>query len=301
MQAAEQPADANRPGLSVSGRRQAMDWSLVLLSQGIESTPLQDPVTGQWLLGVAEERMSAARDTIRLYERENRAWPLRQALPWAGGAFDWAAVAWVFLIAVFFMLQTQPGSMLNDAGVSRTGLVRAGEWWRPLTATCLHADLGHLALNSVFGLLLLGLAMGRFGSGLALLVTLLAGALANVMPLMWREDWAGSLGASGVVMAALGLLAAGAVMHQVKRRQLYRLLAQGLGGGVMLFVLLGTSASSDIPAHAAGFLFGVLLGLPLALLPLTTAHRARWNLVAGGAYCVLLCGAWILALTRGMP
>jgi hypothetical protein len=88
-------------------------------------------------------------------------------------------------------------------------------------------------------------------------------------------------------------------VHQLKRRQLRRLIAEGLGGGLMLFVLVGTSPSSDIPAHAAGFVFGGLLGLPLALLPLTTTHRGRWNLVAGGAYCLLLCATWILAMTRG--
>jgi len=276
-----------------------MDWSLVLLSQGIESTVQHDPLTGEWVLRVEEDQVPAALHSIRLYERENRAWPFRQTLPWVGAAFDWAAVAWVGLIAVFFLLQTQPASTLYDVGVSRAGLVRAGDWWRPVTATCLHADLGHLALNAVFGLLLLGMAMGRFGSGPALLATLISGALANVIPLAWREDWAGSLGASGVVMAALGLLAADAVVQQLQRRQRGRLVAQALGGGVMLFVLMGTSPSSDIPAHTAGFVLGILLGLPLAWLPMTAIHRTRCNLVTGGVYCVLLCGAWIVAMTRG--
>jgi membrane associated rhomboid family serine protease len=160
----------------------------------------------------------------------------------------------------------------------------------------LHADLGHLALNAVFGLMLLGMAMGRFGSGWALLTTLISGASANVLPLLWREDWEGSLGASGVVMAALGMLAADAVVQQIQRRQSLRLVIQALAGGVLLFVLMGTSPSSDIPAHVSGFVAGFALGLPLAWLPLTRLRQGRGNLLAGFSYCAAMSGAWIAGL-----
>jgi membrane associated rhomboid family serine protease len=293
------PPKADTPNtIPASSEREAMDWSLVVLSQGIESTVLHDAAEGRWQLLVGAQDMAAAQDSIRLYEQENRAWPLRQPLPWVGASFDWTAVGWVGLIAVFFALQTQPGSSLEAVGVSRAGLVRAGEWWRPITATLLHADLGHLALNAVFGLMLLGMAMGRFGSGISLAVTLVGGALANATPLLWREDWAGSLGASAVVMAALGLLAGDAIMQQIQRRQPRRLVIQALAGGVMLFVLMGTSPSSDIPAHASGFVAGVMFGIPLAGLPLTTLRCARGNLVAGFLYCALVSGAWIWGLSR---
>ncbi len=293
------PTRADASGtLFASGEREAMDWSLVLLSQGIEATVLHDPEAGCWLVVPPPDQLAAAQESIRLYQQENRAWPFRQPLPWAGAAFDWTAVAWVGLIAVFFALQTQPGSTLGEIGISRAGLVRAGEWWRPVTATLLHADLGHLALNAVFGLMLLGMAMGRFGSGLALLVTLLSGAFANVVPLLWREDWAGSLGASGAVMAALGMLAADSAVQQMQRRQSQRLVIQALAGGVMLFMLVGLSPSSDVPAHVCGFIAGMILGLPLAWLPVTTLHRARWNILAGFGYCALLTCGWMWALVR---
>jgi rhomboid protease GluP len=284
-------------GLMAASEREAMDWSLVLLSQGIESTVLPDALSSRWHVVVAAEELSAARLTLELYERENRAWPLRQPLPWVGLSFDWTAMAWVGLVAVLFSLQTQAGSMLEPAGVSRVGLVRTGEWWRPVTATFLHADIAHLTSNAVFGFVLLGLVMGRFGSGLALLTTLISGTLANVFTALWRPDVAGSLGASGVVMAALGLLAADAVMHRAQRGQPRRLLLGALGGGVMLFVFMGTSPASDVAAHAGGFVVGLMCGLPLACLPVTTLHRARWNLVAGFVYCALASGAWIWALT----
>src|ERR1035437_10950698 len=81
-----------------------------------------------------------------------------------------------------------------------------GEWWRLFTATWLHADLAHLAMNMVFGFLFLGLVMGRYGPGVGLLAAYLAGVGGNLAAwLVYGENHRG-LGASGVVMGALGLL-----------------------------------------------------------------------------------------------
>src|SRR6185295_492432 len=85
------------------------------------------------------------------------------------------------------------------------------DWWRLFTAQLLHADLLHFATNAVFGFLLLGLAMGRYGNGVALLATFLAGAGGNIVSwLVYGASFRG-LGASGMVMGALGLLAAQSV------------------------------------------------------------------------------------------
>lgn len=278
------------------GRRQGMDWSLMLLSQGIESTVLRDPESGQWFLQVQPSHAAEAEASIQCYEQENRAWPFRHSLPWPGFSFDWTVLAWVVLISSLFALQEWTGSDIEAAGICSAGLVRSGEWWRLLTATTLHADLGHLAMNGAFGILLLGIAMGRFGSGLTLLTTTLCGALANMFTLLWREDQASGLGASGVVMAALGLLTADAAIQYWRRKQPPRLIMEGLVGGLMLFVLVGVSPTSDVAAHAAGFVGGLLLGIPLASLPLTTIHRARWNLLAGFAFGAMLTLTWLWAL-----
>jgi len=152
-------------------------------------------------------------------------------------------------------------------------------------------------MNATFGILLLGVAMGRFGSGLTLLTTTVCGLSANLLTLLWRDDRVSGLGASGVVMAALGLLAADATMQYWRRKQPPRLIAEGIVGGLMLFVLVGVSPTSDVAAHAAGFFSGLLLGLPLARLPLTIIHRPKWNLLAGFAYGLLLTLAWAWALT----
>ncbi|MCU0788145.1 MAG: rhomboid family intramembrane serine protease [Verrucomicrobia bacterium] len=282
--------------IPTASRSQAMDWSLVLLSQGIESTLMHDPESRRWQILVAADKMKTVLETLRLYEKENRAWPFRQQLPWPGLAFDWTVLAWVAIIATTYWLQSRPDSPLTAAGMCTAGLARSGEWWRPLTATMLHADPGHLAMNVVFGVLLMGTAMGRFGSGLTLLVATLAGIGANLVPLLWREDKSGALGASGVVMAALGLIAAAAAVHYWQRKHPPRLVLEAIVGGMLLFVLVGVSPTSDVAAHAGGFLFGLLLGLPLAALPLTRIRQARLNLVAGLIYCLLVIVAWGCAL-----
>src|SRR3954447_7936262 len=163
--------------LSARSQRQAMDWSLVLVSQGIETVIDQhDPVNG-WGLLVAPNDEAAALAIIRQYRLENRHWPWRPQKLHKGLLFDWTSLAWVVLVAFFFWLDSR-------IDLQRTGLMEApalshGQWWRPFTAVWLHADLAHLAANATVGLVLLGLTMGCYGTGVGLLAAYLAGAGGN--------------------------------------------------------------------------------------------------------------------------
>jgi len=69
----ELPSD---PTIRIAARsqRQAMDWSLVLASQGIEHVLNHTAETG-WSLVVAEAEHPAALAAIRQYRLENRRWP----------------------------------------------------------------------------------------------------------------------------------------------------------------------------------------------------------------------------------
>src|SRR5258706_9926496 len=93
------------------------------------------------------------------------------------------------------------------------GAVGAGEWWRLFRAPMLHADLPHLAANVVIGLVFLGLTMAIYGPGLALLAALLAGAGGNMTGLILYDRTYLGLGASGMVMGTLGLLAVHTLAH----------------------------------------------------------------------------------------
>src|SRR5882724_5841077 len=95
-------------GIRAYSRRQAMDWSLVLASQGIE-TMIENTENGGWELLVAGPDRPAALEAIRQYRLENRGWPWQQPLGHAGVVFDWGCLAWSTLLALFFQLQAGGG------------------------------------------------------------------------------------------------------------------------------------------------------------------------------------------------
>ncbi len=287
------PPPARR--ISARTRRNAVDWSLVLASQGIEHVIEQTEEAG-WTLVVAAQDYEAALAAIRQYRVENLRWLWRRPIFKPGLFFDWGSAAWVLLTFVFFWL-SESRADLRSVGMMDGAALAHGEWWRLFTATLLHADLAHLAMNAVFGFILLGLAMGHYGAGAGLLVAYLAGVGGNVAPwLVYGESHRG-LGASGVVMGALGLLAAHSFALLRQNPNAIKFVLGGIGGGVMLFVLLGLSPGTDVVAHGGGFVAGLLLGALLALVP-QIAPRPLVNLVAGFLFAALVIVTWALALTR---
>lgn len=283
------------PGMATIPARspgQAMDWSLVLVSQGIEST-IQHDASG-WHLLVAGPEVEPARATLRLYEAENRAQPWRQEVFHSGVLFDWASLGWAVTVVFFFWLSTESRG-LRDAGIMDAQAVFRGEWWRLFTAVWLHGDLGHLAMNLAIGVPLLGLAMGSCGSGTGFLAALLAGAVGNVATLAFSLGQHRSLGASGLVMGALGLLAAQWLALRYRTPAARRLAVGGVVGGIMLFALLGLSPGTDVVAHAGGFVGGLLLGAGIARRH-ELARQTHANVAAGLLATGLILGPWWLAL-----
>ncbi len=283
-------SEANLAVIRARTERQAMDWSLVLTSQGIEVALDQDPVAGGWCLLVWPADEARARSSIRQYCRENRGFEWHREVPGSDFLFDGRVVFWALALALVFLVTQGP----MEPAVFDTAKVRQGEWWRAFTATWLHRDIAHLASNLAVGLLFLGLAMARFGAGVALLGTLLAGALANFTGMMLRgEDYRG-VGASGCVMAALGMIVAQSLPGWRSGRRGNRVVLTSLGAGAMLFVLLGTDPSSDIVAHAGGLVFGILFGALAALVPQRARPPVNW--VALGVFVVLVLGTAVLTL-----
>src|SRR4051794_8385414 len=87
--------------LEARSQAQAMDWSLVLISQGIESVVLPHASDGVWVLEVADADLRRAAESIAAYERENTTvW--RRELKWTGLLFDARAVLWFAAIVVFY-------------------------------------------------------------------------------------------------------------------------------------------------------------------------------------------------------
>lgn len=285
--------ESNERRIPARSERQAMDWSLVLASQGIEHVLDRHDETG-WSLRLEARDYAPALKTIQQYRAENRRWFWQRTIPQTGELFDWLASAWVLLTFVFFWMSARHPAV-RGAGMLDSAAVSDGQWWRLFTATLLHADLAHLATNAGFGFLLLGLAMGRYGTGVGLLGAFLGGVCGNLLSWQVHETTLHSLGASGVVMAALGLVAVQS-FHQVRTNPLtLRLLLAGLAAGVMLFVLLGVSPGTDVAAHFGGFAAGIAIGFLFALWR-GVPFGPRANLAAGLVFAILVIGTWWLAL-----
>jgi rhomboid protease GluP len=273
-----------------------MEWSLVLASQGVEHDVNWDEARG-WMLAVAAADEERAVAQIRLYRLENRNWRWRRPVFQPDLFFDWSCLAWVWL-NIFFYGWGESHTDLRIFGRMDGAALTQGEWWRPFTAAWLHANPAHLAMNMIFGFLFLGLVMGRFGPGVGLLAAYLAGVGGNLATWLVSGDSHYSLGASGVVMGSLGLLAI-QTPALLKRRSAvtFRIFAGGILAGVLLFVFLGTDPEADVAAHLGGFLSGLLLGLVLFVSP-RFVRRASVNLGAGILFIVLVVLPWWWALTR---
>lgn len=285
--------DASQSRIAARSRRQAMDWSLVLISQGIECTiDFSDPEPGWGLLvdAAAHER---ALGIIRQYRLENRRWPWRMEVPSAGIVFDTGSFAWVCLLFLFAWANARYG--LREDGMMDAREVGQGAWWRLFTAIWLHADMAHLLSNAALGLVLVGLAMGRYGTGLGLVGAYLAGAGGNLLVLVTSQDSHRSLGASGMVMGALGLLAVRAASDLRSGISTGKGFMAGILGGTMLFILFGLAPGTDVVAHLGGFLSGITLGFVAGPL-LRMRERAWLSSLAGAAFVLLTSLPWWLAL-----
>src|SRR5215831_297931 len=94
--------DSSEAAIPVRSRAQAREWSLVLISQGIEATI--DRKDGDWMLLVEPPELARALDAIKKYQAENRGWRWHRRVFKPGLVFDWMSTGWVVLIIAFYLL-----------------------------------------------------------------------------------------------------------------------------------------------------------------------------------------------------
>jgi rhomboid protease GluP len=194
-------------------------------------------------------------------------------------------VLWsLFLIGIYaWTVYRVPAFYISGAMDSEA--VAAGEWWRLFTAMLLHVDLAHLMANATLGCVLFGLSMGQYGGGYGLLLAYLAGAGGNCAGLILYAEPYRSVGASGMVMGALGLLAVHSFGYWRRLHFPPAAVFRALLAGGMLFALLGLDPASDVVAHLGGFVSGIILGamftfLPRGLVEKQSAEVGAWTLFA---------------------
>ena len=245
--------------------------------------------------------VETARAHLERYEEEARRAPAAIPSPvpaqhpqaWVG-----CAIYVAVLIAIFYAIRDGIGPLdAFDSGELHAAAVRNGEWWRAWTALTLHYGLAHLSANLGAGAWFGYLAGRLFGPGTAWALIVNGGALANLI-----EGWLApgshrSAGASTAIFTALGLLAAFSWRTHRTPGEHWALGWSPLIAGVVLLGWLGAAgAHTDVFAHLAGFLVGVLLGSIVAAgsVQRLLARTPQWLGAVLALGSVTL--AWLLAL-----
>jgi membrane associated rhomboid family serine protease len=278
-------------------RAACADRALVLASLGIPHQVLKDGHS--WILLVPAESSAEASEQLMRYDDENpprsRVTPppvvYQNALPGVLG----------YLVVICLVAGMAGRSMFAQdwlaAGRVDGALMRAGEWWRTVTALTLHGGIRHLVGNIVFGALF-GLFAGRLlGSGIAWLSIVLAAAVGNALNALILEPTHRAIGASTAVFAALGLVAGYVWRGRLMAQDRWPYRVGPIVGGFALLMYTGTGGpDTDIGAHLMGFLAG--LGAGVLLAPLRgRLVNPLWQHRAGIAALALIAGAWGLAFS----
>lgn len=199
------------------------------------------------------------------------------------------------LLLLFFGFtggRVQASGWFVDGRLEREAFL-AGQWWRAVTASTLHADLEHVAGNAAF-IWILGWGVAeRYGEGVAAFGWLFTACLGFLVSLGF-SDVQLTVGASGGLFGLLGMAAVHAYKVRdrdgIGRRQTLRT----LGSGVLLLAFTAFSPGSNIAAHVGGFVAGAGLA---ALLPARSLSVGP-QLFAGGVTAAMVYLAWALAGAR---
>jgi rhomboid protease GluP len=299
-----------------TARKTIEDHALVLEARGIASGIAL--ALGQHVLLVRLADAGNARAELEKYSRENRPLESRYEAPQpiersVGAALVYAAV----LIAFDFVSRRQSfGLPWWRSGLADASAIQAGDWWRSVTALCLHVDGLHLASNLVFGAVFGVMLAQSIGFGLAWLAFVLTGGLGNWVNAIAQSPSHVAVGASTGVFGILGVQAA----HDwVRRRELhYNLFRRWapVAIGAALLAWLGGDGRQidptsfpqhldrfdsalpaiDVGAHVLGFVTGLglgsLVGWARSRMTISAVSQIALAAVAIG----MLALSWILAL-----
>ena len=211
----------------------------------------------------------------------------------------WVTPALVVMnLAAFVAIVVRSGGTYVDpqemARWANAGLVTTrGEWWRLLTATFLHWNLAHVALN-MWALWNAGRLTERlYGSTTFLAMYLASGILGSLASIAWNPTVV-SAGASGAVFGVLGALLA----CTLREHGLPRVVVKAHRWSTLTFVVLNLalgaiSPNIDNAAHLGGLAAGLVLGWLLAR-PIRLDRRAD---LTGAQVAV---AASIVAVTLGL-
>lgn len=254
-------------------RDQIDELALVLAATGIphEVAPyVRDGAAAGWVLGVAAQSVAGARQALQKYDAESRsAVQVAPAAPDRGtnALGIGAGLALIAFAMITGYWENEPASRWFQVGVADASRIRAGEWWRAVTAMTLHADIMHLLGNVAASVIFISAAGRWMGAGVAGAAIVAAATGANLLTAWTEPAQHLSVGASTATFAGLGLV----VGLQVVRRwrgggAIRRRAWVAAGAGFALLAMLGMGAKADVFAHAYGLGLGTLLGVVIGAI-----------------------------------
>jgi rhomboid protease GluP len=276
-------------------RSEGDDWVYVLHALGIPHRLVRLEI-GYALLVTSADAQRASTE-LDEFAAEERAWPppdvLSSQLPGGSGG----ALLYCYILLSLYAAQRNRAWGLDwlQEGRSHAYSLLNGEWWRSITALCLHGDLAHLLGNLVFGSLFGYLLSRQLGSGIAWLAILLAGGAGNICNALLQAGTHRSIGASTAVFGAVGLLMAlqwrrYGRLHPTHRRRWTPAII-----GLFFLGYLGTSGeNTDVMAHVWGAICGAVGGLALNFLSVERPPRSL-QAIAVAAALALIALCWYLA------
>jgi membrane associated rhomboid family serine protease len=271
--------------------RQAEEWAMVLAAIGV--THRVAPTSTGWAVVVDSGDGARAGAALRAYDRENRP-GARVVAPPVGRDSIGLGVAVAALLLGFFAFTGPRAAGVGwfERGSASASRILQGEIWRTITALTLHADLAHVLGNAAACVVLIPPVSQALGAGTGLWVLLLSAAAGNALTARVHGAPYSSVGASTLVFAALGVLAAQMLVARSRgsaRRRPWVVIVASL----VLLVMLGTAAGADVLGHIFGLLAGTVLGLAVGLTrPRAFAPTLEWTLAAAALALVLACW-WI--------
>jgi membrane associated rhomboid family serine protease len=274
----------------------------VLVSDGLSPSVRLGPEG--FVLSAPLDEAERAADVLSAYMRENSDRESRREQESrrepepvaAGSAFAGLAVSAALLVFFFVTGPRNPAVIWFERGSADAERILLGELWRTVTALTLHADVGHVLANAIFGALFLSAACGALGAGVGCALALLAGAGGNLANALFQGSHHVSVGASTAVFGAVGLLSGLGVARRRRQRSPGRPAWVPIGAGLAILAMLGTAGERvDLWAHLFGLLVGGALGIPVGFaLPRPPKPLVQW--IVGGTTLLAVLYCWGLAL-----
>ena len=184
-----------------------------------------------------------------------------------------------------------------DVGAVDAARIKSGEWWRAITALTLHVDGPHIAANLGAGVWFGYLAGRQLGSGVTWLLAVVGAGFANLREALLGPASHRAVGASTAVFTVLGILAAYSWRERFRYPQHWARRWSPLIAGVILLGWMGSEGEhTDVVAHVAGFVMGILLGAAVAIPRVRGSLTSVPQWVTGGVALALVAASWALAL-----